>query len=183
MLKKIICTILAVVSILLLTACGKTPNNLGVETVPQTTATAPSQTTDTTEDTIPAPSMGVGERGDYTDDSATEPSAESSEPEVTEPGTTEPETTEPETTEPGTTEPETTGPEDTTPVTPPDEEQITLTFEEYLAMSVEEQEAFVESFESLEDFIAWWNAAKAAQEKEDNTITGDPNVDLGDLIP
>ena len=178
MLKKIICTILAVVSILLLTACGKTPNNLGVETVPQTTATAPSQTTDTTEDTIPAPSMGVGERGDYTDDSATEPSAESSEPEVTEPGTTEPETTEPETTEPGTT-----GPEDTTPVTPPDEEQITLTFEEYLAMSVEEQEAFVESFESLEDFIAWWNAAKAAQEKEDNTITGDPNVDLGDLIP
>lgn len=178
MLKKIICTILAVVSILLLTACGKTPNNLGVETVPQTTATAPSQTTDTTEDTIPAPSMGVGERGDYTDDSATEPSAESSEPEVTEPGTTEPGTTEPET-----TEPETTGPEDTTPVTPPDEEQITLTFEEYLAMSVEEQEAFVESFESLENFIAWWNAAKAAQEKEDNTITGDPNVDLGDLIP
>ena len=178
MLKKIICTILAVVSILLLTACGKTPNNLGVETVPQTTATAPSQTTDTTEDTIPAPSMGVGERGDYTDDSATEPSAESSEPEVTEPGTTEPGTTEPET-----TEPETTGPEDTTPVTPPDEEQTTLTFEEYLAMSVEEQEAFVESFESLEDFIAWWNAAKAAQEKEDNTITGDPNVDLGDLIP
>ena len=173
MLKKIISTILAAVAILLLTACGKTPNNPGVETIPQTTATAPSQTTGTTEDTTPTPSMGVGERGDYTDDNVTEPSAESSEPEVTEPEVTEPEVT----------EPETTGPEDTTPATPPDEEQITLTFEEYLAMSVEEQEAFVESFESLEDFIAWWNAAKAAQEKEDNTITGDPNVDLGDLIP
>ena len=47
----------------------------------------------------------------------------------------------------------------------------------------EEQEAFVASFETLQDFIDWWNAAKEAEKNDEEIITGDPTIDLGELIP
>ena len=78
--------------------------------------------------------------------------------------------------------------EATQPVeTKPTEEQtgseLTVTYAQYQAMTEEEQEAFVESFPTMSDFVDWWNAAQAAQEKDDPIILDGNAVDLGDLIP
>ena len=72
--------------------------------------------------------------------------------------TTEPPQT-PETTTPAVTEPETTAP-------------ITVTYPEYLAMSGQDQAAFIDSFDSLEAFFAWLNQAKAEYEDQRIPIDG-----------
>ena len=70
-----------------------------------------------------------------------------------------------------------------TPSTPSTPDQP-MTYEKYIAMSGAEQQAFFESFSDPAAFIAWYNTAKAAYDaaQKDNTITGDGNIDLGDLI-
>ena len=65
------------------------------------------------------------------------------------------------------------------PETPPK-----LTYEEYNALSGEEQEAYFNSYPDIESFFEWYNTAK--KEYEDKLtqieIDGDVTVDLGDLI-
>lgn len=58
----------------------------------------------------------------------------------------------------------------------------TTSYEAYHAMSGEEQRAFMESFDDIEDFFAWYNNAKAEHEaaNPDIEIT-DGNIDLGGL--
>ena len=63
---------------------------------------------------------------------------------------TEPEVTEEEIIE---TEPEVDAPE-----------PGSITYEEYLALEVEVQQAYYDKFETPDDFFAWFNAAKAEQE-------------------
>ena len=174
MLKKMISAFLAITAVLLLAACGDVPN---VPTGEQTTdaATHMSQTTEPTESAPIKSELGVGERDDYGEE--TEPT----EPQTPVTDATEPKETEPKETEPDSTEPTSTEPEGTTSTE--GEEPKVLTFAEYEAMSLEEQEAFVASFETLQDFIDWWNAAKEAEKNDEEIITGDPTIDLGELIP
>ena len=183
MMKK--CTVLSLAAavLLLMAACQDTPH------IPTTEASGAqtAQTTVPTEETVTEPGMGVGERGDYGDGETVPPgTSETEPPETTLPGQTEPNPTGPESTTPENTTPEGTTPEDTTPEdgepTTGGQPDTTVTFSQYLAMSVEEQEAFVNSFETLADFVMWWNAAKAA-ENEEEYITGDPSIDLGDMVP
>lgn len=65
-----------------------------------------------------------------------------------------------------------------------DEDKTALTWEEYNAMSAEEQYKFFESFSDSKDFFAWKEKAKADYEKKYPTIEvgKDGTVDLGDLI-
>ena len=58
----------------------------------------------------------------------------------------------------------------------------TLTYEEFWAMSGKEQQAYYESFDSVDDFFAWYNAAKAEHEAAHPGIdAGDGEIDLGEL--
>lgn len=64
------------------------------------------------------------------------------------------------------------------------ESKIDLTYEEYLAMTKEDRQAFFESFESMDEFLIWLDAAKEAYQssKNDNAIDGDKPIDLEDLL-
>ena len=83
--------------------------------------------------------------------------------------TTEPlDTTIPEETNPVETIPEETFPEETIPVeTEPQvdaPEPGSISYEEYLELEVEVQEAYFESFENADAFFAWLDEAQAAYE-------------------
>ena len=54
-----------------------------------------------------------------------------------------------------------------------------ITYEEYLALEVEVQQAYYEKFETPDDFFAWMNAAKAEQETatEPQPTVGSENVE------
>ena len=58
-----------------------------------------------------------------------------------------------------------------------------VTYEEYIAMSGEEQQKYMNSFSSIEAFFEWYNAAKAKYDAEHPSIEiGDGEIDLGDII-
>ncbi|MBE6991227.1 MAG: hypothetical protein E7430_01430 [Ruminococcaceae bacterium] len=59
-----------------------------------------------------------------------------------------------------------------------------MTYEEYQALSAEEQQAFFEKFESMEDFMKWHQDAKAEYDAEQDYIEigGDTVIDLGEII-
>ena len=57
-----------------------------------------------------------------------------------------------------------------------------LGFEEYIAMSGEEQKKYMESFSSVEAFFAWYNDAKAKYDEENAGIEIDGEINLGDYI-
>lgn len=59
-----------------------------------------------------------------------------------------------------------------------------LTYEEYLEMTPEEQQAYYLSYEKPEDFFAWLNKAKEEYEANQNDIEigGDGSIDIGDII-
>ena len=68
------------------------------------------------------------------------------------------------------------------PTVPAPEEpamQDTTEYERYTAMSGEEQQAFVDSFGSMEAFFEWYNTAKEEYEasKKDVEISGDEIID------
>lgn len=66
----------------------------------------------------------------------------------------------------------------------PEKRPEDYTYEEYLAMTGEEQQAFFNSFASPEAFFAWMTAAKAAYDAAQEKIEiGDGGtIDLGDLV-
>lgn len=61
-------------------------------------------------------------------------------------------------------------------------ESRNMTYEQYNALSAEEQEEYFNSFKSVEDFFAWYNKAKAEYEaSQDYTEIGsDGNIDIGE---
>lgn len=132
-------------------------------TVPQDTEPNATQP-DAFEPTEPDPTQSKG-----TDPSVTNP--------VTEPEATDP-ATEPDATVPP------TEPEDPTEPSKPTEPEPTqppvgtgVTYLEYYAMSAEEQQAFIDSFGSLDAFFAWHTAAKEEYE------SGRTPIDGGSLNP
>ncbi len=109
-------------------------------------------------------------------------------PETNRPETNRPETNRPETNRPETNLPESNRPETNKPETNPPETNPPATnnpdaasYEAYLAMSGEEQSAFINSFSSTTAFFEWRNAAKAAYEAQnpDIEIGNGGSIDLG----
>ena len=67
-----------------------------------------------------------------------------------------------------------------TPSVPSYENQIT--YEEYNALSGEEQEAYFNTFPSVESFFEWYNAAREEYEKNNTAIEiGDGTIDIGNF--
>ncbi len=65
--------------------------------------------------------------------------------------------------------------------TPEREPDVTTSYEMYVAMSPEEQEAFFATFDGMEAFVAWYNMAKSEYEASNpNVEIGDGAVNLGD---
>lgn len=97
------------------------------------------------------------------------------------PGATRPVQTEPVVTEPQQTEPtQPTEPAQTEPVQIPEGE---IDYETFTAMDPALQRAYMESFENLDAFFEWYNAAKAAYEQAHPSIdVGDGVIDLEDLF-
>ena len=58
-----------------------------------------------------------------------------------------------------------------------------LTYEEFWDLSGKEQQEYYDTFDNVDDFFAWYNAAKAKFEAEHPGVdAGDGEIDLGDLV-
>lgn len=68
------------------------------------------------------------------------------------------------------------------PVSDTEKPENILTYEEFWAMDGDAQLAYKESFESVEEFYEWYNAAKEEYAAAHPGIdAGDGNIDLGEL--
>lgn len=61
-------------------------------------------------------------------------------------------------------------------------EEKTLTYEEYIHMTADEQKAFVYSFEDSNDFFLWFNEAKAKYDEDHKVPEIDGDINIGDLL-
>ncbi len=68
------------------------------------------------------------------------------------------------------------------PVTTIPEKLTDCTYEEYHNMTPETQQKFFNSFENVEAFFQWYNAAKAEYEKENGAIQTDGEINLDEII-
>lgn len=173
--KKLLCACLSLVLVCTLAAC-RTDGG-------ETTAPAPSEQGQTSIETVPTASIpDVVEVEEWT------------EPEQTQPMTTEPiresdeepaadgdsASAEENTTVPTeTTEPKTDGEYEVGSTEP---QAGALSYAEYLAMSPADQQAYYESFPTLEEFIAWHNAAQAEYEEEHDIPVVTGPIDIGDYM-
>lgn len=173
--KKLLCACLTLVLVCTLAACCTGGG--------ETTAPASSEQGQTSIETVPAVSgPDVVDVEEWTEPEqsqpmTTDPIRESDEEPAAdgdyafaEENTTAPtETTEPKTDgehEVGNTEPQASA----------------LSYAEYLAMSPAEQQAYYESFSTLEEFIAWHNAAQAEYEAENDIPVVTGPIDIGDYM-
>ena len=143
----------------------------------------PAETTvseEPVEDTTPAT-----EHGNTIPTGPADPDAGRQDPDVdvpkdVPPAQTEPTVTEPVVTEPDETEPQQTQPNETEPVQVPEGE---IDYETFVALDPAVQREYMESFESMDAFFEWYNAAKEAYEKAHPPIdVGDGVIDLEDLF-
>lgn len=179
MYKKMIALILTMVFSVALFACA---NN-----VQPTDPTDAEQPTETTSEPIPGLEDYDGDVNlDDSEENEPTDGTESTEAPVDPTEATEPETEPTEETAPSeeVTEPteETTPSEETVPPTEGDNQgnATTTSYEAYLNMSGDQQLAFMQSFDSMEAFFAWLNAAKAEYEAQNPGVdVGDGNIDLG----
>ena len=58
-----------------------------------------------------------------------------------------------------------------------------MTYEKYISMSPEDQQAYFESYSSPDAFFKWFNAAKAEYDKNNDAIEVEGgNIDIGDYM-
>ena len=62
------------------------------------------------------------------------------------------------------------------------EEQKTLTYEEYINLTAEEQKDFIYSFSDMTDFFLWHEEAKAKYDEEHKPPVIDGDINIGDLL-
>ena len=161
--KRLIALLMAVIMILCVGCKGKKGNE----------ATAPAETQmGATEAPAPTETLHPALTDNPFDENYTEAVAETAEAtEVAE----ETEAATEAATEPA-KETEATEPEAT-------EDDGEMTYEKFMSMSAADQQAFMNSFPSVEAFFEWFEAAKEAYEASRNEIEiGDGSFDLGDLI-
>lgn len=65
-----------------------------------------------------------------------------------------------------------------------DKDPASYTYEEFLAMEPDKQQAHFEQFSTIEAYFSWYNSAKAKYEANDDSIIidGSGNIDIGDLM-
>lgn len=137
-----------------------------------------TQAPDATEDPAVVPGSTIPEGPTDPDTGLQDPDVDA--PEDTRPVQTEPEVTEPEETKPVVTEPAQTEPQQTEPAQIPEGE---IDYESFTAMDPALQRQYMESFESMDAFFAWYNAAKEAYEQAHPSIdVGDGVIDVEDLL-
>ena len=152
--NKIYILLITLLVAVALCACGSS----GDATQPNANPTENHTTTQpgTTAGTVTEPNIDVG-----TEPQPTTGNEETTQPDATEPASTE--ATEPTATIPS-TEPAEKPENPTEPIaTEPGEKKITY-YDYYYVFTAEEQMAFIESFESIEAFFEWLNAAKEEYE-------------------
>lgn len=156
----------------------------GTDNIPQEnseiSALPPPVTSDTEsrqeEDVVSVPEEDSGDefsKEDSDDESDFTENSEVIEPDVSVPENSE--TSEPEVSLPETSDSEASDSEASEPVT-------LLTFEEYLALSSAEQQAYFESFPSIQEYIAWYNAAQKEYEDSQNKVEVSGDVNIGDFV-
>ena len=173
--KYVICIFL--VLIFCFAGCGKQ------EAAVPSTAETTQQVTETTQPTVATTEGTIPGLEDSEFDDETEPTAEQTQPqtEATEPA----ETTKPtEASKPSeSTKPtEESGPSESTP--PATEAPKPQTeYEAFQNMSAADQQAYMESFGSMDAFFDWYNKAKEEYEAANPPIdVGNGSVDMGDLM-
>lgn len=83
-------------------------------------------------------------------------------------------------TKPQVTNPPETKPAETLPANP---EKTSLTFDQYQNLSSADQQAYFESFDTMEAFLAWYDAAMKEYEESKNVVEiAGGAVDLGELM-
>lgn len=185
--KKLIALLLAIF-VVVLAGCGKNAQekNPTLATEPESGTAGMETEGQVPEETV----LGVedlesGVNNPFEETEATEGSGtQETEPKATEPEATQPEATKPEATEPEATKPESTEPESTEPeATAPNTDVNGVSYEDYINMSPEEQMAFFNQFDSMEDFVKWYNEAKAKYDEEHGSVdVGDGDIDMGDIV-
>lgn len=158
-----------------------TPGGNGVEdSIFDTGETKPAETEapDETEAPTVVPGTTIPDGPNAPDAGLQDPVVDA--PEDTRPVQTEPAVTEPEQTEPTVTEPAQTEPQQSEPAQIPEGE---IDYETFTAMDPALQRQYMESFESMDAFFEWYNAAKEAYEQEHPAIdVGDGVIDVEDLL-
>lgn len=124
----------------------------------ETDSTVTDASEDADEDTVSA-AQGIGDRGTYPKE---ETAAVETDPQPQ------------DATPPQTEEVPTQAREETAAQQSPSE----ITFAQYEAMTEAEQEAFVDSFESIKEFNQWWQAAQANKEDRESVEIEDGVIDL-----
>lgn len=172
--KTIYLTVALLLSVTILVACStnapaSSENELG-GLEDNTVFDNPSDGGDAQQSTSStAPSSSTQDVTQPSADSATQPSDSSGEV------TTQPSTGE------VTTQPSDSSGEETTQ--PSSGENSTMDYKTFQAMTGAEQRAFQDTFESLDAFFEWYNAAKETYEKENPPIdVGDGVIDMEDLV-
>ena len=72
-------------------------------------------------------------------------------------------------------------PEDSEPAGKPEE---TLTFEQFLLLTPEQQQEYMNSYDDIMDFLEWYSVAEEAYKKEheNDDIIADGDINIGDFI-
>ena len=159
------------------------PNQAGIEDSifdsdpVETKAPVETAAPDVTEDTVPVPGSTIPDGPADTDVGLQNPDvdvpSETIQPSQTEPAVTEPVATEPQ-------QPQPTEPAETEPAQIPEGE---LDYETFVALDPAVQRAYMESFESMDAFFEWYNAAKETYEQEHPALdVGDGVIDVEDLL-
>ena len=177
--KKIIAALL-IAFVFVVSGCNK-QNDVVATTEVLEADTTKEATTEETEYNVTTPGLGLSEFDDET-----EPTVEETQPqtEATEPA----ETTKPtEAPKPSETTPPTEAPKpsETTPPTetPQPETKPKSEYETFQNMSAADQQAHMESFDSMDAFFDWYNNAKAEYEAANPPIDiGNGSIDMGDLM-
>lgn len=165
---------------------NETVNNGSESSQPSETTMGTDPSVSTTPSTRPNGTEPVVTTSPTNPSNNTEPSTQPTNPTEpsTQPGPTAPSTQPTEPTTPSTQPSDPTEPENTIPGTT-DAPSHEYTYEDYMAMSPSERQAFVESFGSIDAFWEWYDAAYADYEARQETIEvgGDGGgIDIGDLV-
>lgn len=88
-------------------------------------------------------------------------------------------------TEPEETKETSSGKQETSATNPPQEQpaEALTEYEKFHAKSPADQQAYMESFSSIEEFFAWYNAAQEEYEQKKPPVEiGNGQIDLGELL-
>jgi hypothetical protein len=141
-------------------------------------------------------SVGVGDNT-FTDDDFVDDGGDADGQPDTDPDNTDPDNADPDDADPDDTNSEDTIPDHTDPKPAPDdtdppeqgdtdqptpEEELAAQYEWYESLSPDEQVSYFWTFETMADFVNWFNAAKAEYDKLHPPIEGgDGEIDFGEI--